>query len=73
MFADLKAFVFYVTGSPCLIDTLHVKFVSYEGAEAISVSTCSQRITISADIRGGEEEFFSAMKAIIHGRTYTMP
>jgi len=62
-----------VTGSPCLIDTIYVMFASYEGAEAISASTCNQRITISESIQGGEEEFCLALKAVVHGHTYTMP
>ncbi|XP_065887912.1 uncharacterized protein [Dysidea avara] len=70
---DLKAYVRYVTGSPNLIDTIHVKFVSYEGAEAISSSTCHQRLTLSTNIQGDEEEFCSAMKAVVHDLTFTMP
>ena len=65
----------FITGSPCLVDCISVKFAANEGSEAISASTCSRRLTLSthAITEGGEDIFLAAMKAVIGDTSFTMP
>ena len=65
----------FVTGSPCLVDCIVVKFAADEGAEAISASTCSRRLTLNTRtaIEGGEDIFLAAMRAVINDTSFTMP
>ena len=53
-FADLKAFVQFITGSPVPVGTIIVRFTDDE-AEAIVANTCGRQLTLSTLI---EEDVF---------------
>ena len=69
-FADLKAFIQFITGSPVPVGTVLVSFTDDEHAQAIVASTCGRQLTLSTLI---EDVFVSALLAIVPGRQYTMP
>ena len=69
-FADLKAFVQFITGFPVPVGAIIVCFTDDEEAEAIVANTCGRQLTLSTLI---EDVFMSALLAIVPGRQYTMP
>ena len=71
-FADLKAFVHYVMGSPYLIDAIAVVFDSYENAGAVSVSTCSRQVPLSINIKD-KDKLITVMKAVIDTMSFITP
>ena len=60
-------------GSLHLIDTITVVFANYESTGAVSASTCSRQVSLSANIKD-KDELITGMKAIIDDTmSLTMP
>ena len=68
-FADLKAFIQFITGSPVPVGTI-VRFIDHEETEAIVANACGRQLTLSTLIK---EVSMLALLAIVSSRQYTMP